>query len=270
MHAKRGIVCLVTLGILMTSWVKRVARVCCAVLLGCTALPAACAELIRISTSELPPFSIDGNAAAPGALLEMVEELLRRSQRSGTIEFVPWRRALLLSTQPRSAIFPLTRSVEREGQYRWLARLYHEHFLFVTLDERQFDVRTPERHKNRRIGMLRGSVMTSTLRKLGYRHIVEAASVDEGIRFLKRGIVDAVFGDRAIIERSMRDSGAASYAMSEPLYTTTTWLAGSPDFTEADAQLFHRGMKEMVDDGTHARILKKYQLPSTPASVPLP
>lgn len=254
----------------MTGWLKRVARVCCAALLGGTALPAACDELIRISTSELPPFSIEGDTAAPGALLEMVEELLRRTQRSGTIEFVPWRRALLLSAQPRSAIFPLTRSIEREGQYRWLARLYHEHFLFVTVQGRDFDVKAPERNKERRIGMLRGSVMTTTLRRLGYRNIVEAASVDEGMRFLRRGIVDAVFGDRAIIERGMRVSGAANYAMSEPLYTTTTWLAGSRDFTEADAQLFHQGMKEMVEDGTHARILKKYQLPATPASVPLP
>ena len=228
------------------------------------AAPAA-AEPIRIVTSDLPPFSIDGAPGAPGALYDMVAELLRRTHLPANIEFVPWQRAIYLSTSlSRSAIFPLTRSPEREVKYRWLARLYHEHFLFMSRNGSHFDVRRPALGKERRIGVLRGSQTIVTLRENGYKHIVEASSVDESVRFLRRGIVDAIFGDRNIFRAALSGRDDGNFLMSEPIRTTTTWLGGSLDFSDADAALFQKTMKEMIDDGTYAQILKKYELAPGP------
>lgn len=226
---------------------------------------AATVEPIRIITSDLPPLSSATAPGAPGALHEIVTELLRRTHQKGTIEFVPWKRAIYLSTHlSRSAIFPLTRSPERETQYRWLARLYHEHFLFMSLKGRQFDVTQPALGRQRRIGILRGSLMIKALRESGYSNIVEAATIDESLRFLRRGIVDAVFGDRAIYRASLDNSELGNFLMSEPMRTTTTWLGGSLDFSQADVAQFQKAMKEMTDDGSYAQILKKYQLAPGP------
>lgn len=250
----------------MSTWASRFAAVCCAALV---AAPPACAQAaapIRIVTSDLPPLSMPSAPAAPGALYEVVEELVRRTRLPASIEFVPWKRALYLSAKlPRTAIFPLTRSSEREGQFRWLARLYHEQFLFMTLKgSKSFDVHEPGRYTGRRIGILRGSLMIKVLRESGYQNIVEASSVDEGIRFLKRGIVDAVFGDRAILLAMIDGRTRNDYALSDNVRTTTTWLGGSLDFTDADAAQFQKAMKEMTDDGTYAAILKKYDLAPGP------
>jgi polar amino acid transport system substrate-binding protein len=240
---------------------KAVAR--CAVVLGLLASHGlgCAAGPLRIATSELPPFSMEHQPGSPGALVDMVKELNKRTGSPATIEFVPWRRALFLTaSRPRSALFPLTRSPEREGQYRWLAPLYRETFVFLSRKDANFDNAHPERNKTRRIGMLRGSLMIKFLHDEGYPNVVEAASVEESLRFLRRGIVDAVCGDREILRAMLGKRFHSDYATSAPLRETTTWLGGSLDLTAADAGRYEQAMKDMIQDGSHARILKKYQL----------
>lgn len=251
----------------MPMWKTGCAALCCAALL-CAGAQARAAGIdpVRIATSDLPPLSLENTPGAPGALYEVVEEMARRAHVPVNIEFVPWKRAVYMtSSLPRTAIFPLTRSSERETQFRWLVRLYHEHFLFMALKgSRAFDLGNPPSSKARRIGILRGSVMIKVLRENGYKNIVEASTIDENLRFLKRGIVDAIFGDRAIYRAAISGREAQDYTMSEPMRTTTTWLGGSLDFPETDAALLQKAMKEMLEDGSYAQILKKYDLAPGP------
>ena len=219
-------------------------------------------EPIRIVTSELPPLVIEGNRTAPsGALYDMMAELARRTGTPLIVEFVPWKRALFLTgSRPRTAIFPLTRNSERERQYRWLVRLYHEHFVFIANKGGSFDVRHPARGTHRKIGMLRGSAMLNALRARGYKHIVEAATVAECLRFLTSGMVDAVFSDEAIMRNTLKRSAQARFVFSGPVSSTTTWLGGSLDFGPAEEARLQRAMQDMIADGTYAMILKKYRL----------
>lgn len=248
----------------MPNWTVRLACFCCLLPLALP-VPAAAAAPVRVVTTELPPYAMAGDPAAPGALLEIVQELLRRTQIEGKVEFVPWRRAILLTTTgKRAAIFPLSRTAERETQYRWLVRLYHERFVFLSTTAPPAGAPAPAQEKRRRIGVLRGSVATSALRELGYSNIIEAASVEEELRFLQHGIVDAVFGESAIFHHTLGERIGASYTVSPTQHTENTWLGGSLDFSEADAALLARARKEMVEDGSYARILKKYGLPPMP------
>ncbi len=236
-------------------------RGCAALLLAAAGWQAQAAAPVRIATSELAPYSTEQRPGEPGALYEMVDELVRRAGAPATIEFVPWRRALFLTaSRPRSAVFPLTRSPERETEYRWLAPLYREHFVFLSLKGGNFNSIKPERSKGRRIGTLRGSLMTTFLHQQGYANVIEAASVEEGMRFLRRGIVDAVCGDREILRALQGGQMGQDVALSPTLRETTTWLGGSLDISEAEALRFEQAMKTMIEDGTYARILKKYQL----------
>ena len=191
----------------------------------------------------------------------MVEELSRRTGLPANIEFVPWKRAMFLSTsRPRSAIFPLTRSPDRENQYRWLAPLYRETFVFVSMKGSDFVIDHPERNKRQRIGILRGSLMIKFLHQQGYMNIIEAATIEEGVRFLRRGIVDAVCSDQEILRALLGGRIDGDYAASPTLRETSTWLGGSRDFSDADAARFEQAMKDMIEDGTYARLLKKYQV----------
>lgn len=233
-----------------------------AVLLPGILLPAWAGTPVQVVTSELPPLAMSASPAGRGALHDMVLELGRRTGIDFNISFVPWRRAVFLSTsRSRVAIFPLTRSPDREQQYRWLAPLHRETFLFLSMKDGKFNSDNPAASKQRRIGVLRGSLMVPYLKANGYPNLVEASSVAEGLRFLQRGIVDAIVGDRDIFTTSLKDQQPERYAMSAPLRETSTWLGGSRDFSEADAALLQQAMKEMMEDGTCARILRKYHIP---------
>ncbi|TFW27994.1 transporter substrate-binding domain-containing protein [Massilia arenosa] len=216
---------------------------------------------VHIRTGSLPPFVLD-QGPRHGALHEVVEELLRRLHMPAQVEVLPWKRALVLTTtEPRSAVFPLSRVASRETEFRWLARLYRERYVFLVRDPARFDVSAPARMKARRIGIMRGSSLIGTLEELGYRTIVEANSPAECMRYLLGGMVDAVFGEAAIVRWSVAQrADRAAFQVSEPQATVQSWLAGSLDFTPADARRFETAMQAMTADGTYARILRGYGL----------
>jgi polar amino acid transport system substrate-binding protein len=216
---------------------------------------------VRIVTSHLPPLVMEPGGDAAGALRELVDALCDRLDLRPELSFVPWRRALyLVATMPRTAIFPLTRLAERESQYRWLAPLYEENYIFMARPSSGFDVRRPEDMTGKRIALLRGAAQSAILGELGFRRLVEASSIDEVHRFLLGGMADAVFGERAIIHSSLMLRGRGDFRLSRPVRSTSAWLAGSLDFSEPEAERYRAALASLVADGTRRKIFKKYSL----------
>ncbi|UGQ47083.1 substrate-binding periplasmic protein [Massilia endophytica] len=221
----------------------------------------AAAAPLRVVTSDIPPLAIANSPARPGALVDLVREMARRAEVEIQVEYVPWKRALfLVSTVPNTAIFPITRTPEREKVYRWLVPLHYERFVFIA-EEGKTDVRNIAALKNKRIAILRGSVQMENLKRQGFTKLLETTTVQGGVRLVRTGIADAVFGDQDII------SGTAHvffpdmrYAISDPLVTTETWLGGSTDVSDAVASRLQAAMKGIVKDGTYARVLRSYGL----------
>jgi polar amino acid transport system substrate-binding protein len=220
------------------------------------------AKPLRIVTASFPPLSIEADGERPGALTELVKELCKRIQQAPAIEFLPWPRAILMATTlPQVAIYPLTRLPMRENNFRWLAPLFEENYVFLAPRRGQFDVQHPQQMQSRRIALIRGGTQGAILKEWGFHHLVEAKSVQEVHRFLMAGMADAAFGERNIIRTSLKKQAAEQdFMVSEPLRSTTAWLAGSLDFTDADANVYKRAMEAMVADGSYRRILAKYEL----------
>lgn len=217
---------------------------------------------LHIVTAHLPPLVMAPGDKQPGALRELVDALCKRLDVVPDIEFMPWRRALYVAaTTPNTAIFPVTRLPERERRYHWLAPLYEENYIFMAHKGSDFDVHRPQGMTDKRIALLRGAAQSAILRELGFRRLVEASSIDEVHRFLLAGMADAVFGERAIIHRSLEMRGVEKdFHLGEPVRTTTAWLAGSRDIGEQEAARWRAAMAELVADGTHKRIFRQYGL----------
>lgn len=216
---------------------------------------------LRVVTSDLPPLAYEHSRSRPGALHELTEELMQRAGYGARIEYVPWKRAVFLTDHlARVAIFPLTRTAEREPKYRWLAQLYREQFVLLA-ESSAADTLNPDLYKTRRIALLRGSAQENDLLRRGYTNVIPTASVAEGLRFLHHGIVDALYGDSSItLAIAHHLYPRQEYAISVPLATTSTWLGGSLDLSNAEAELFSQLIKDMHTDGTYSRILQKYHL----------
>ncbi len=217
---------------------------------------------LRILTSDLPPLAIERTPAQPGALVEIVAELTRRAGIAATNEFVPWQRAVfVVGHLPRTALYPLTRTPEREKNFRWLAPLYREQFVFIA-EAGGAELTDLAALKGSRIALLRGSTQWDNLKRLGYTQLIPTTSVQEGLRFVHEGMADAIYGDQAIVGHTARMLFPdKSWNASAAIVSTTTWLGGSLDLTEADAERFRQALEAMRADGTYARILRRYQLP---------
>lgn len=220
------------------------------------------AQPLRIATTHLPPLVLDADGQRTGALRELVDALCARLDLVPELTFVPWRRALLMATtMPRTAIFPLTRNAEREHGFRWLAPLYEEQYIFMAPRGGGFDVQRPGEMTAKRVALLRGAAQAALLGELGFRHLVEGSSIDEIHRFLLAGMADAVFGERAIIQSSLRTRGGEQdFLRSRPVRSTSAWLAGSLDFSEDEARRFRQAMARLMADGSRRKIFKRYGL----------
>lgn len=233
--------------------------------LSCCALPTYAQEMppFRVVAGIIPPFAVENGEGAPGALVELVEQLIAESKSTATVEFVPWQRAVYMASKlPRIAILPLTRTVERESQYRWLARLHRQHFIFAAKRFGASDVLEAETLKSKRIAVLRGSPHYHYLLQRGFKHVFEASSAEEMHRMLDRGIADVLFGSEVVHKTALqiRDRQGKGYVFSRPYYSGDIWLAGSLDFTEQEAAVLQAAMKKLVDNGSYARLLEKYKL----------
>ncbi len=217
---------------------------------------------MRIVTAHLPPLVVEHAASRPGALLELVAALNARMHTAPRVDFLPWPRAVFIaSTEPRTAIFPLTLLPAREAAFRWLVPLYDENYVFLAPKAGRFDVRRPQEMKHMRIAVIRGAAQAAALRQRGYHRIVEARSVDEVHRFMLGGMADAAFGERAIVRNALASRAAShQFDISKPAYSNTAWLAGSLDFSEQDAARFVSAMQQLRADGTYQKILAKYGL----------
>jgi ABC-type amino acid transport substrate-binding protein len=216
---------------------------------------------LRALTAALPPLAIDQAPQHPGALVELARELGRRAGVPLQVDFVPWSRALFMATHfPRTAIFPLTRTPEREHQFRWLVPLYHERFVFMAESPAGGRL-DPATLRGKRVALLRGSAQEPALRRKGFTHVLPTASVEEGLRFVHAGIADVIYGDLDINMALARARyGAVRYAVSAPVVTTTTWLGGTPDIPAADGTALRAALATMHADGSYARILAGYGL----------
>ena len=88
----------------------------------------------QIVSGDLPPFTVESGPNSPGALGALVRGMAKRLGEAPPIQFYPWSRALsMVGTQPRTLILPLTRTPEREANYRWLVKLYRQQFVFIAL-----------------------------------------------------------------------------------------------------------------------------------------
>ena len=224
-------------------------------------LPAQAAPL-RVVTGDLPPFAIEGGGRQPGVLVELVEELLRRAGQPAKVEFYPWARAMQMAGgTPRIAILPLTRTPEREANFQWLLKLYVQHFVFINRAG-SAPVQSLEQARGLRLTVLRASPNLAQLQRHGFdeQRIVQASSVEDMLRLLERGHVDAIYGGDVINMDKVRGSGRdpARFQIGLELESGEVWLAAGSGVEEAERARLQEVHQAMLRDGSIERLFRAY------------
>lgn len=99
-------------------------RLLCVLVLFCTSIVATWANEWLAVTEEFPPYSYSQFNEPKGYATELVKELARRANISIAFEILPWSRAMLIANStPRTLIYSMLRTQERESEYHWIGEI---------------------------------------------------------------------------------------------------------------------------------------------------
>lgn len=89
-----------------------------------SAAPASAQQPVSILAGDTPPLVIEQGGEGQGLILDMVTEAARRAGYAPQVTFMPWKRAQEMGETGQDLLLvPVTRTVQREDRYTWIAPL---------------------------------------------------------------------------------------------------------------------------------------------------
>ena len=225
------------------------------------------AKELRLLAAELPPYSFQippaSVAETPGVdqglVYEVVSEMAKRIGHTGLIEFLPWGEAQRIArTQPNIGILALTRTPERDNQYRWLVRVVTDDLILV--GGQGVDVSSLDKVKDRPVGVLGRSGAEALLRERGFTRIKPQPEEWINARLMQQRRIDAWLAPRLMVIYAMHEVGGNLEALNfgEIVRKSEIYLAASKDLPDAEAQKWERAFEAVKADGTYQRIADEY------------
>ena len=222
---------------------------------------------LRLLAAELPPYSFQippaSVAETPGVdqglVHEIVSEMAKRIGHTGLIEFLPWGEAQRIArTQPNIGILALTRTPERENQYRWLARIVTDDLILV--GGQGIDVSSLDKVKDRPVGVLGRSGAEALLRERGFTRIKPQPEEWMNARLMQQRQIDAWLAPRLMVIYAMREVGGnlAALNFGEIVRSSEIYLAASKDLPDAEVRKWEEAFEAVKADGSYQRIVDEY------------
>ncbi|CAK0770411.1 putative Amino acid ABC transporter substrate-binding protein [Azospirillaceae bacterium] len=244
--------------------VRRFFRFCLTqsiIFLACFLLNGARAEdQVHLITAELAPYSFMRGDRAVGVCYDLVMEMAKRVGYSGGIEFIPWARAQqMVQDDPSAILVQQSRSPERERQYRWIAPLLTDQWLFAGRGD--IALASSEGLKPLKIGVIRSSATERYLREHKFFDIDTAETDEINARKLMAGRIEAWLGYRLMIRQAMRNVGfdPNRIVYGPSLRNIEIYFAGNPAIPESEARRWFNALSAMRIDGTYEKIVALYR-----------
>lgn len=221
--------------------------------------PAWGAQPLAWVAGNLPPFAWEAAGAQRGMAHELAVAMAQRLGRPGEVTYVPWARAVRMAERgPNYGVFPLARTPDREAKFQWLVPLMTVRYGLYTLPtETRLGL---EQMRDMRVGVLRGSPIAANLRAERFKTVIEAKDYGDLLRQLRTQALDAVYAGTPMLEAAMDEYGHARalFVLQATLGEATLYMAASPDLDAAEAQRWVTAYRQLEDDGTVARIRRRY------------
>ncbi|MBM5571476.1 MULTISPECIES: substrate-binding periplasmic protein [Deefgea] len=179
-------------------------RLCLSGLL-CGWLSSAQAADLTLYLGDNPPFNSFVAHRPEGMAVEVMTEVLKRSQLSAENKDFPWARALTtVQMMPNHCAYTVGRIPEREAKFHWLGPIATVQGTLFGLRERQLQIRSLEDARKYRIGDLRQGANAIFLESKGF--VIDYANTeDQNLRKLLVGHIDLYPGTpysaREIVQR---------------------------------------------------------------------
>jgi len=204
------------------------------------------------------PIYTSSNRISPGFLLEVVKEMTKYIGVTPNIEFLPWKRAQLMTINtPNAVIFPLTRSQSREKNYRWLCKILEVPVMFIN-KEGDAPINTIEQAKDiRGIGVIRGTPQEEFLIKNGVPHITMTGK--EIYSKLAANRITAVFTAKPEAIFGWKNGNYKEILQFWPGFQTLPlWIATSKLSDQVNTHKWNEAFIQVIDSGFFDSMQMKY------------
>lgn len=243
--------------------------VLCAVLL-CSSSVAA--ERLRFVAENLPPFHyLDNNNQPRGALVDVVQAVLRESGLTGEIQLEPLARALHdIQTQQNVFMFSLLKTEERSQDFVWVGQTYQAKAYLVGLADRpELKLLSLEQAKQFRVATIRGYHSETFLREHAFneaQNLLLSVNSQQLWQQLFKGRSDLVLtnfiGLHQEIESSGFDANKVVPYFHIDHFPDQLFIAGNLSNDATVIARLRAALDKIKQSGEYQSIIKRWNLPS--------
>ncbi len=222
-------------------------------------------EGILIVTEEWAPYNYTLNGNIAGLSTEIVTSIMRLEGMDYPIEEYPSMRAkMLIDTRPKTILYSLFRTPDREQNYRWVGPIIEENIYFYKLRENPVKIRSlNDTKKVPLIACRRAGLIHDLLVERGYDNLDESGTDSKQVygKLLARrcdlAISDTDIGIKYLFGQ-MDKSPAIVERVNGAFFTSKLYIAFSKDISDAEYNRWNEGFEKLRQSGELGRIIERY------------
>ncbi len=219
---------------------------------------------------ELPPYHfINQQGEVDGALVEIVEAVLKQANLTGNIQIRPFARSFQATkTQANTFMFSLLKTPNRDKSFQWVGETYRSYAVLVGLkDNKSIKLSSLNDAQAFFVGTIRGYHSAHFLKTHGFKeHQNLSLSVTSkhmwAMLFNKR--IDLVLTNYMALDRDIKKAGFKPGNIT-PYLSITNFpnelnIATGLDTSKEIVQQLAKALTEIKDAGIYQKIINKYDL----------
>ncbi|WP_286270415.1 substrate-binding periplasmic protein [Thalassotalea hakodatensis] len=227
------------------------------------------ANKITFVTEDLPPLQIENpHTAHSGAMVQLVNELIKELKLDADIVFMPWARAYNIAQNTENIfIFSMLRSNDRESLFQWVGKIYTIRAHLASLAKKEITINSIEDAKPYKVGVIRNALAQSYLQQLGFKdnkNIYANPSYKALWSNLLNGNTDLVFTNNIIWGPQVAEAGIdpkdIKLIFEIKDYASDMYLASSKTTDPILVKKVTLALEKIKADGRYDKIIKQWQL----------
>lgn len=226
------------------------------------------AEHYQVVTEEWAPYNYLESGQLTGMSTDIVRAIMALTGDNFELVVLPsMRTSRSLQTRPKTIMYSLFRTAEREPLYKWVGPIVEESI-------HPYQLATTERPVHSLEQLLRAPQITTRhaglvptmLQSLGFRNLDKSATESLQLyRMLLAGRTEIIVGDTgagvAYYARKLNIAPSALRQIPIELYRSSLYIAFSPDSDDAIVAAWARALEQLRQSGELERIQRLYEQP---------
>lgn len=233
--------------------------------------PLAKAESYQVVTEEWAPYNYQEDDQLRGMSTEVVQAIMALTGDAFEIVLLPSMRAThQLQTRPKTIMYSLFRTPEREPLYKWVGPIVEESIYPYQLASAPQPIHSLEQLlRAPRITTRHAGLVPDMLEALGLKNVDRSATANHQLyRMLLAGRTDVIIGDTdAGVTHYQRTFNIAPGTLRKipiEIYRSSLYIAFSRDSDDERITAWASALDQLRRSGELERIQRRYTQPITP------